>query len=94
MEESESLLDSEKMISDGGGNFSLVLAAGIFLGEGDRLREVSEDGLSIDGDRTGDADRLASDSLSLVETLYSGRLCGGVRDSERDRLGCGGRGGR
>ena len=93
MEESESLLDSEKMISDGG-NFSLVLAAGIFLGEGDRLREVSEDGLSIDGDRTGDADRLASDSLSLVETLYSGRLCGGVRDNERDRLGCGGRGGR
>ena len=93
MEESESLLDSEKMISDGG-NFSLVLAAGIFLGEGDGLREVSEDGLSTDGDRTGDADRLASDSLSLVETLYSGRLCGGVRDSERDRLGGGGRGWR
>ena len=42
MEESESLLDSEKMISDGG-DFSLVLAAGIFLGEGDGLREVSED---------------------------------------------------
>ena len=90
MEESESLLDSEKMISDGG-DFSLVLAADIFLGEGEGLGEASEDRLSTDGDRTGDADRLTSDSLSLVDTLYSGRLCGGVRDSERDRLGGGGR---
>ena len=70
-EESESLLESEKD-SFGDGDFCRPFATGTFLGEG--VRETSDDSLSTDGDRTADIDRLTSDSLSLVDTLYSGRL--------------------
>ena len=89
-EESESLLESEKE-SCGDGDFCLVFGAGTFLGEG--VRETSDDSLSADGDRAADIDLLTSDSLSLVDTLYSGRLWGGVRERERERLGGRGRGG-